>query len=85
MGKVTDVTQLRKSVHDGFKNQRGALVAFCREHGYSRNWVRMVLSGEFDCLQVLIEAADFIPVYRDRKIADRQQKLEVLATKVAMI
>lgn len=85
MGKVTDVDELRKNLHSGFKNERGALVAFCREYGYSRNWVRMVLAGDFENLQVLIEAAEFLPAFQARKRADREQKLEILADKVAML
>lgn len=83
MRKNTDVTQTRKELYENFQKTRGAIAAFCRKKNITGEWMRLVFKGEYDDLDLLIDAADFLKQFRADMEAERTRKSEILSGKVA--
>lgn len=85
MGKITDVNETRKQLYKNFQNTRGAMAAFCRKKGITDEWMRLVFKGEYEDLDLLIEAADFLNRFRIDKLREANRKAEILTGKVAAL
>lgn len=83
MRKNTDVTETRKELYENFQKTRGATAAFCREKNITGEWMRLVFKGEYDDLDLLIDAADFLKKFRQGKESERNRKSEILSSKVS--
>jgi hypothetical protein len=79
-----EYNETREQLYKKFKEpeSRGAAFAFCRHKGISDEWLRQVLTGKHENLDLLIEAADFLKTYRANKAAERSDKQEMLEQKV---
>lgn len=85
MGKITDVNETRKQLYKNFQDTRGAMMAFCREKGITDEWMRLVFKGEYEDLDLLIEAADFLKRYKEGKETERNRKSKILQGKVSAL
>lgn len=82
MRKCMDTTEMTKGLHEKFQAERGAMAAFCREKGITHEWLRLVFIGEYEDLDLMIEAADFLAKFKAQRQASRQQKAQLLNEKV---
>lgn len=82
MGKITDVNETRKQLYENFQNTRGAMMAFCREKGITDEWMRLVFKGTYEDLDLLIEAADFLKRFKEKKASEIARKSGILQGKV---
>ncbi len=83
--KSMNSTDTTKRLYEKFQAERGAIAAFCREKGITQEWLRLVFTGRFEDLELLIEAADFLVRYKEEKVRNREQKIQVLQEKVHAI
>lgn len=74
MGKNMNANDIREELYKKFKNTRGAGAAFCRHKGITQEWLRLVFIGEYEALDLLIEAADFLKTFKQDKEAQRVEK-----------
>lgn len=82
MSKNTDVNETRKQLYENFQQTRGAIMAFCREKSITAEWLRLVFKGEYQDLDLLIEAADFLKQFKENKASEVARKSEILQGKV---
>ena len=82
MGKSTDVNETRKQLYKNFQETRGAITAYCRQKGITDEWLRLVFKGEYDDLDLLIDAADFLKAYKENREAEKANKHAILEQKV---
>jgi len=83
MCKFTNVDDLPKELHDKFRLERGALAAFCREKQVSSEWMRLIFTGRYEADDLLIEATEFLALYKANKQAEKIEKQRLLAEKIA--
>lgn len=77
-----NTTETTKGLYEKFQQERGAMAAFCREKGITQEWLRLVFSGQFEDLDLLIEAADFLVQFKLQKQEAREKKVQLLNQKV---
>lgn len=82
MHKSRDTDETRKELYEKFQATRGALTAFCKAQGITGEWARQVFKGEYEDLDLLIAAADFLKQYKSDKEQERQRKESLLSAKV---
>jgi hypothetical protein len=54
--------EIRRALYEALKDRRGAITAVARRAKCTRQWVRNVLLGEYDSLDVLNAAAEELEV-----------------------
>lgn len=64
-----------KNLYDALKKHRGSFKRIAQRCGYQRQYVRQVLSGEYESLEVL-EAALFVLAEMSREAKEREQRIE---------
>lgn len=82
MCKSMNTTETTKGLYEKFQQERGAMAAFCREKGITQEWLRLVFSGQFEDLDLLIDAADFLVRFKKKRQEEREQKVRLLNEKV---
>ena len=82
MHKSKSTDETRKELYEKFQATRGASTAFCREQKITGEWLRQVFKGEYDDLDLLIAAADFLKRYKADKEQERERKELLLSAKV---
>lgn len=85
MHKSSNVNDTRKELYEKFQGTRGALTAFCRTKGITDEWLRLVFKGEYEDLDLLIEAADFLKEFKANREAERENKQMLLTQKVSSL
>ncbi len=85
MRKSNNVNETRKQLYENFQQTRGASAAFCRVKGITQEWMRLVFKGEYEDLDLLIEAADFLKEFKENKQAEIERKSEILQGKVSAL
>lgn len=59
------------------------MAAFCRKKDITPEWLRLVFIGEYEDLDLLIDAADFLKTFKSERESERTRKSEILNLKVA--
>lgn len=85
MHKSKSTDETRKELYEKFQATRGASAAFCREQKITGEWLRQVFKGEYEDLDLLIAAADFLKRYKADKEQERERKAQLLSDKVTAI
>lgn len=80
-----NIDMLRKQLRSSFRREYGSVEAFCREKGITSAWLRLVFSGKYEADDLLIEAADFLDRFIEKKQAERLEKQRLLAEKIAKL
>lgn len=82
MHKSSEVNDTRKELYENFQKTRGAIMAFCRHKGITDEWLRLVFKGEYEDLDLLLEAAEWLQSFKRQRTAERERKHEMLRAKV---
>jgi len=85
MHKSNDANETRNELYKKFQETRGAITAFCRERQITDEWMRLVFKGQYEDLDLLIAAADFLKKFKDDKTKERTTKESILRNKVTEI
>lgn len=77
-----EIKEVREALHKAFRTEHGALKAFAKKKGITQEWLRLVFIGQYNDMDLLIEAADFLKELKDSKMNEVSQKHTVLTQKV---
>ena len=80
--KELNFEEARAGLYAAFQRERGALTAFAKAKKVTVEWLRMVFIGQYEDVDLLIHAADFLLRYKDEKAATADAKSRVFVEKV---
>lgn len=82
MGKIRNENDTAKELHKKFRAERGAITAFCDQKGITPEWLRLVFIGEYQDIDLMLDAAEFLAKFKAEKEALHLQKANLLHERV---
>lgn len=75
---------MRNIWYDTAKMHRGAISEIAKEHGCHRNWVRLVLKGDFKDDELMLTAAKIL-VAKESRMVNRRRDLDALRNQLTKL